>query len=85
MCDLAFLTHTYGHFNNLDSKLQWQFKLTNELNSNLSVFKMKLSLFHPQVLNNDTRHLLNGQKIIKKKKKKTQLEQWPISQILTYR
>lgn len=68
ICDLAFLTDICGHLNDLNQKLQGKCQLITKLHGDVSAFRMKLSLFHSQVTNNNTCHFLNCDQIFKKYK-----------------
>ena len=64
--DLAFLTDICGHLNDLNLKLQGKSQLITILHGDVSAFRIKLSLFHSQIINNNTCHFPNCDKIFKK-------------------
>lgn len=68
LCDLAFLTDICGHLNDLNLKLQGKSQFITKLYSDISAFRMKLSLFYSQITNNNTSHFRNCDKIFKKYK-----------------
>jgi putative ubiquitin-RnfH superfamily antitoxin RatB of RatAB toxin-antitoxin module len=66
ICDLAFLTDICGHLNDLNLKLQGKSQLITTLHGDVSAFRIKLSLFHSQITNNNTCHFSNCDEIFKK-------------------
>jgi len=61
-CDLTSLTYICGHVYKLDIKLQVKCQLITELYNNTVALQLKL-LFYSQILNNNTCHFPNWQKI----------------------
>jgi hypothetical protein len=62
---LAFLRNICGHVNDINSRVQGKCLLAREIYKNISASRIKLSLFHSQILNNNTCQYLNIQKVFR--------------------